>query len=68
MKQPLVSVIVPTKNSAEFLRACLHSIIHQTYPRIELIVVDNNSTDATKDIAANFTGHVFNHHCKEANA
>jgi glycosyltransferase involved in cell wall biosynthesis len=45
MHQPLVSVIVPTKNSSQFLEACLQSIKEQTYPHIELIVVDNNSTD-----------------------
>lgn len=48
---PLVSVIIPTKNSSEFLEACLASIKKQTYKRVEIIVVDNNSTDKTKEIA-----------------
>jgi glycosyltransferase involved in cell wall biosynthesis len=48
---PLVSVIVPTKNSAQFLERCLLSIRTQTYPNIEVIVVDNFSVDATPDIA-----------------
>ncbi len=60
MKQPLVSIIVPTYNSAEFLRRCLESIKAQTYPHIELLVVDNNSRDATKAVAAEFTDKVFN--------
>jgi len=61
MKQPLVSVIVPTKNSAKFLDACLQSIKDQTYKNIELIVVDNNSTDNTKQIAKKYTDKVYNH-------
>ena len=61
MSTPLVSVIVPTRNSAEFLEACLKSIQDQTYKNIELIVVDRDSTDDTKAIAHRFTSHVFNH-------
>jgi Glycosyl transferase family 2 len=48
---PLVSVIVPTKNSGKFLHDCLGAINQQTYSEIELIVVDNFSTDDTQDIA-----------------
>lgn len=61
MPNRLVSVIVPTKNSSEFLDACLESIKNQTYKNIELIVVDNNSADATKEIARKYTDKVFNH-------
>jgi glycosyltransferase involved in cell wall biosynthesis len=50
---PLVSVIVPTRNSARFLGPCLTSIELQTYPHIEVVVVDNYSTDATTAIARN---------------
>jgi glycosyltransferase involved in cell wall biosynthesis len=59
--QPLVSVIVPTRNSASTLEACLSSIAQQTYKPIELIVVDRDSTDNTKAIAQRFTEQVFNH-------
>lgn len=57
---PLVSVIVPTYNSSKFLGACLESVKQQTYKNIELIVVDNNSTDNTKEIARKYTDKVFN--------
>lgn len=60
MSQPLVSIIVSTYNSSKFLGECLESIKNQTYQNIELIVVDNNSTDDTQEIAKNYTDKVFN--------
>lgn len=60
MGTQLASVIVPTYNSSKFLGACLHSIKSQSYKNIELIVVDNNSTDSTKEIARKYTDKVFN--------
>lgn len=57
--KPLVSVIVTTKNNHETLDACLGSIAAQSYKNIELIVVDNNSTDDTVEIAKRYTDKVF---------
>lgn len=56
---PLVSVIVTTKNNHDTLEACLLSIKGQTYEAIELVVVDNFSTDDTKEIARRYTEHVY---------
>lgn len=60
MSRPLVSVIVTTRNNHETLDACLRSIAIQTYKPLELIVVDNNSDDDTKEIARRFTDRVYN--------
>jgi len=47
---PLVSICVPTYNSAQYLRPCLDSIVSQTYNNIEVIFSDNASTDNTVSI------------------
>jgi glycosyltransferase involved in cell wall biosynthesis len=60
MKQPHIAVIVTTRNNHETLDSCLRSIKEQSYSSIELIVVDNNSTDDTKAIAQRYTTSVFN--------
>ncbi|HEX3082207.1 MAG TPA: glycosyltransferase [Candidatus Saccharimonadia bacterium] len=59
--QPLISIIIPTRNSGKTLKACLASVTTQTYPHIETIVVDRDSQDATKTIAKDYTPHVYNH-------
>lgn len=48
---PLVSVIVPNYNYAESLDLCLRSILDQTYPNIEILVVDDCSTDQSVEVA-----------------
>ena len=47
MSLSLVSVAVPAYNHAAFLDACLESVRNQSYPRLELVVVDDGSTDTT---------------------
>lgn len=54
-----VSIIVPTRNSAQTLERCLKKIRDQTYKNIEIIVVDNYSTDDTINIARRFTNKIF---------
>ena len=52
--QPLVSIIVPIYNTARYLPACLDSIIAQTYQNLEIILIDDGSTDHSGQIADNY--------------
>ena len=52
---PLVTVITPTFNHARFIGPCLESVLGQTEPRWEQIVVDDGSTDGTPDMISRFT-------------
>ncbi len=54
-----VTVVVPTRNNRRTIEACLGSIVDQTHPDVELIVVDNHSTDGTPDLAGRFTDRVI---------
>jgi glycosyltransferase involved in cell wall biosynthesis len=57
--QALVSVIIPIYNERENIEKCLKAIKKQTYPRVEIIVVDNGSTDVSFEIAKNYADKVI---------
>lgn len=54
--QRSISVIIPTKNQAKFLRLCLGSFLKQTVWPKEIIVIDNDSSDNTAQIISSFSG------------
>ncbi|MCM0753980.1 glycosyltransferase [Desulfovibrio aminophilus] len=52
--QKKISVVVPTYNQAEYLGACLDSILFQDYPDLEIVVVADPSPDATSEVLRGF--------------
>lgn len=52
---PKVSVIIPTHNRADLLKAAIQSVLDQTYPDFELLVCDDASKDHTRDVVAGFS-------------
>ncbi len=53
MSNPKVSIVIPVYNAEEYIEKCLDSIFNQTYREIELIFVDDKSTDNSKDVLLN---------------
>jgi len=55
MKQPMrISVVIPTYNACRRLQATIESVLGQTMPPLEIIIVDDGSTDDTRGVSADF--------------
>lgn len=57
--KPLVSITIPSYNSEKTIPLCLEAVSKQSYPSIEILVIDNHSTDTTRDIASSFGARVI---------
>ena len=54
MNEELISVIVPIYNGEKYLAECVYSIINQTYKNIEILLMNDGSTDSSLSLCENF--------------
>lgn len=54
MVNPEISIIIPVYNPGKFINKCLNSIIHQTFKNIEILCIDDGSTDNSLNILKEF--------------
>ena len=61
-EQPLVSAVIPVYNGSNYLREAIDSVLNQTYKNIEILVIDDGSTDNTWDIIQSYGDKVRGFH------
>lgn len=54
MNSELISVIIPIYNSEKYLKRCIESVLNQTYKNLEILLVDDGSTDTSLEICKNY--------------
>src|SRR5215831_4367528 len=66
MNHPLCSIIIPTYNHGKFIERSVQSALNQTYPDVEVIVVDDGSTDATSERVKKYLDQITYHRKENA--
>lgn len=61
MATPLITVVIPVYNGEKFIKECLENVLSQSYKQLEIIVINDGSTDKSAEIAAQYTVKIVNH-------
>ncbi len=64
---PLISICIPARNEENNIRRCVEAALAQNYPNIEVIVLDDRSTDATSEILRQLAAHLYLRHGRRQN-
>ena len=68
MRQPKVSILIPCYNAEKYIGETLESVFRQTWPAIEVIVVDDGSSDATAPVCRDFQSGLTLQYLRQTNA
>jgi len=58
-QEPLVSIVIPSRNSEQTIERCLESVERQTYGNVEIVLIDNYSNDKTREIGKRFGARIY---------
>ena len=62
-KEPLVSIIIPVHNAGKYITQCLQSVLSQSWKHLEIIIVNDGSTDNSEDIIKSFRDDRIQYYC-----
>lgn len=68
MEKDMISVVIPTYNRAKTIKRAIDSVLNQTYSNIEIIIVDDSSTDNTSEIIGDYNNEKIKYHKLEKNS
>ena len=60
IEEPLVSIIIPVYNTKPYLERCIQSVVQQTYKQLEILLIDDGSTDGAAELCDRFAEHHTN--------
>jgi len=56
--EPIASVLIANYNNSKYIDQCLESVINQNYKKIEIVVVDDNSSDNSLEVLSKYSGQI----------
>ena len=57
--QPAITIIVPVYNTEKYLRECLESLVHQSFQNIEILLINDGSTDKSQNIIDEYSEKIY---------
>ena len=56
--EPIATVLIANYNNSKYIDQCLESVVSQSYKKIEILVVDDNSSDNSLEVLSKYSSHI----------